>query len=105
MKETIDKIAKLFIKSLTLDELEYCTRKPSIGFSALHDRFCANEALMAVIDKFVRNDLVPDDCPDNLGELIDDFDFLNKCGERITELLKALCGDGFRICTQEIFKE
>ena len=114
MKETIDKIAKLFVRSLTLEEIEYCTREESnIGFSALHDRFCANEALLAVIDKFVRNDVVPEDCPDDIEKWIKNIgpiggggqELLNKCVMRINEMLKTLCDDGFHVCTQEIFEE
>ena len=74
MKDTINDISKLFIRSLTLEELEYCTREESnFGFGALHDRFCANEALLALIDKFVRYDVVPEDCPDDIGKWIDDI--------------------------------
>jgi len=75
------KIADNFVKSLTKEELEYCTNKDrgeNFGFSALHDLMDANVELLDTIEKL--NLQAP-----NLNQ--DGIDFLNKCIARIDEKL------------------
>lgn len=82
MKKSIDIIASNFIKSLTKEELDYCThldRGEHFGFSALHDLMDANEELLDVIEKL--NLEAPSHNQDG-------WDFLNECTSRINEKLK-----------------
>ena len=82
MNKSIDIIASNFIKSLTKEELDYCThldRGEHFGFSALHDLMDANVELLDAIEKL--NFEAPSH--DQNG-----WDFLNECTNRINEKLK-----------------
>tara|TARA_R110002012_G_scaffold86484_1_gene214863 strand:+ start:938 stop:1198 length:261 start_codon:yes stop_codon:yes gene_type:complete len=82
MNKSIDIIASNFIKSLTKEELDYCThldRGEHFGFSALHDLIDANVELLDAIEKL--NFEAPSH--DQNG-----WDFLNECTNRINEKLK-----------------
>jgi hypothetical protein len=82
MKKSIDTIASNFIKSLTKEELDYCThldRGEHFGFSALHELMDANVELLDVIEKL--NLEAPSHNQDG-------WDFLNECTNRINEKLK-----------------
>lgn len=82
MNKSIDIIASNFIKSLTKEELDYCThldRGEYFGFSALHDLMDANVELLDAIEKL--NFEAPSH--DQNG-----WDFLNECTNRINEKLK-----------------
>ena len=82
MNKSIDIIASNFIKSLTKEELDYCThldRGEHFGFSALHDLMDANVELLDVIEKL--NLEAPSHNQDG-------WDFLNECTNRINEKLK-----------------
>ena len=82
MKKSIDIIASNFIKSLTKEDLDYCThldRGEYFGFAALHDLMDANVDLLDVIEKL--NLEAPSH--DQNG-----WDFLNECTSRINEKLK-----------------
>ena len=84
MKKSIDTIASNFIKSLTKEELDYCThldRGEHFGFSALHELMDANVELLDVIEKL--NLEAPSHNQDG-------WDFLNECTNRINEKLKEL---------------
>ena len=84
MKKSIDTIASNFIKSLTNEELDYCThldRGEHFGFSALHELMDANVELLDVIEKL--NLEAPSHNQDG-------WDFLNECTNRINEKLKEL---------------
>jgi len=84
MNKSIDIIASNFIKSLTKEELDYCThldRGEHFGFSALHELMDANVELLDVIEKL--NLEAPSH--DQNG-----WDFLNECTSRINEKLKEL---------------
>ena len=82
MNKSIDIIASNFIKSLTKEEIDYCThldRGEHFGFSALHDLMDANVELLDAIEKL--NFEAPSH--DQNG-----WDFLNECTNRINEKLK-----------------
>jgi hypothetical protein len=82
MNKSIDIIASNFIKSLTKEELDYCThldRGEHFGFSALHELMDANVELLDVIEKL--NLEAPSHNQDG-------WDFLNECTNRINEKLK-----------------
>jgi len=82
MNKSIDIIASNFIKSLTKEELDYCThldRGEHFGFSALHELMDANLELLDVIEKL--NLEAPSHNQDG-------WDFLNECTNRINEKLK-----------------
>jgi len=84
MSETIDTIARNFIASLSSDEIDYCTddieKYPDhFGFAGLQDLMDANVLLLDTIEAL--NLKAPSH--DQNG-----WDYLNKCTDRIDEILK-----------------
>ncbi len=91
MNKSIDIIASNFIKSLTKEEIDYCThldRGEYFGFSALHDLMDANVELINAIDEL---GLPLAQCPIELRGFSgseEEINFLNECTNRINEKLK-----------------
>lgn len=82
-EELKQKISDRFLETLTKADLKYCNQKQHgeyRGFSALHDKFCANEHLLYVIEELGVNlqsdgeGLFTDDTWNFLNSVIEDID-------------------------------